>query len=245
MLFQLLWLLMADQAAPLSAQTSLAIVARSEGPSAPRYPVGSNLQVLTLSLQPLDRVVVIQQRGATELVGPGAFDLASSSPTQNLREAYASLLVGRAPRRTSFAGIRNIGQLSSLGLWHLDVDRTKVFCLPPGQPPTLWRERAPQQRQLAIWADASTAEQLKFDPWRSEALWPSALPTVGAVFVGDPIGLHHQVILKAVDVPIPGRPDEFAAQLAEAGCTEQLERLGSSLLQIQTQASRKKMSRPE
>lgn len=156
-------------AVPIAVQAQ-ALVLRSGGPSAGRYPPGSRTPPgATFNLRPGDSLSILAGGATRSFRGPGVFNATSPSGGGALR-AGARINTGAVRSGETAAG------RSRTDIWQYDVTKSGRACAVAGRPLMLWRPDATPTAQLTITPQVGDARTLAW-PAGSEAIaWPSDLP---------------------------------------------------------------------
>ncbi|MFZ4688430.1 MAG: hypothetical protein ACOYLS_04260 [Polymorphobacter sp.] len=207
------------------------IVVRAVGPSAVSYKPGQKLaDTATLVLKAGDQVTVLDAKGTRSFSGPGSFRFDTASASAETPTAFADLLTQKPERRARIGAVRGsagemTGPATPPGVWAIDVGASGTVCAIDPAKLSLWRAEPMAAGAVTITrtSDGKSAP-VAFAPGASIAAWPATLvPASGDQFrvsgAGAPATMTLRTVKGAASVDVLG------AELIDAGCMSQFERL--------------------
>ena len=226
-----------------------AIVVRSTGPSATKFPRGMKLAAgASISLQAGDVVTVLDRVGTRIYKGKATVAIDSqvlrdrglvpmlSRSLSNPRTIRAGAVRGGVP---AGRGSEDAAPMLPKSVWLADIDKGGKVCVPQGSGLYLWRgENAAQRLSWLSEGDGGAMVRLQFPPQASGISWPSgSLPLVaGRSYringdnAGDP-AVEFEVVNLAPDA-IPDSAAELGGLLLANGCAVQFDLLADSLVAV-------------
>lgn len=224
------------------AALAQAIVVRSTGPSATKYPKGMKLAAgAKVMLDAGDMVTVLDKAGSRVLRGKGSFAMDG----RVLRDRGIVPLLSRAlksPPAVRAGAVRGGASGGSAqsplpsSLWIADIDKSGKVCVPQGSDLYLWR--ATNDTRRFTWlgeADGGGTVRLAWPPRTSAISWPVAtLPLIaGRSYRSNDDGVADKWVdlelIQLAPEAIPQDADALAALLFERGCTVQFDMLAAAL----------------
>lgn len=209
-------------------------VVAASGPSASRYPVGTQItDTQRITLQTGDSITVLAEGRTRVLRGPGTFVLAQrSGRTDN--SALASLTTRRAAGQARVASSRGDGTpVRNPNLWYVDVAQNGTICLANADPVQLWRgdTDAAASYAMARRGAPDDAVTITFAQREMLGVWGGALQLrEGETYRIAPRGSAAAVEVRFVFLrEVPADGEALALALIENGCNVQLEQLAVAL----------------
>lgn len=160
-----------------TAASAQALILRSLGPSAGRYPPGSRTPPgATFNLRPGDSVSILAGGATRTFRGPGVFTATGPAAAGGVVTARINTGAVRGPGDTGPVRTRS-------DIWQYDVTRSGRACVLAGRPLTLWRPSAERAVQLTITPQAGQARTVAWAAGADTLVWPADLPvTAGASY---------------------------------------------------------------
>jgi hypothetical protein len=210
-----------------------AVVVRSTGPSMATYPQGKRLPAnAKVTLRTGDKVTVLDRAGTRVLSGPGSFTLDSSvARDQNTANRVSGVLAGGGGARPRTGAVRGVPRPvaampppSPDSVWYIDVSRGGAYCIAGTDSPVLWRPNRAEQAMGKLSDGRGKTVDVTWKAGNPLKQWPAQLPLVdGASYrFSDPVGPNVTITTHLIG-PIAGDDLAVAGQLADKGCTAQLD----------------------
>lgn len=218
-----------------------AMVVRSTGPSAAKYPVGKKFAAGDrVTLVAGDQIVLLDQGKTRTIARPGTHNVSASvGATQTLTSTMTRMIARDGGMRSRGGFTRGPNEPAAPAprapnLWVIDVREGGGFCVADPARLMVWRPDMAGDALLRVelGSDAAKAETLAFVDGQSYRRWPGdTLPLeAGASYrmSGAGLGAPVTISFQTLDA-VPGTPDAIAETLLAKGCTAQLARLVDAL----------------
>lgn len=214
-----------------------AMVVRSTGPSAAKYPVGKKLAANErVTLVAGDQLVLLDKGKTRTIARAGTHNVSANVTTNQTLTSTMTRMISRDGASRSRGGFtRGPGEsvdakVRAPNLWLIDVREGGNFCVSDPARLMFWRPDMAGDALLRVeaGADAAKAETLAFVDGQSYRRWPTdTMPLrfgekyrlAGAGAAG-PVSISFQQM-----EAIPETPDQIAETLLAKGCTAQFGRM--------------------
>jgi hypothetical protein len=226
-----------------SAALAQAMVVRSTGPSATKYPVGKKFAANErVTLVAGDQLVLIDKGKTRTLARPGTHNASSGVEANQTLTSTVTRMIARDGAMRSRGGFtRGPGETAGTAtevrapnLWLIDARHGGNFCVADPARLLVWRPEMSGDALLRIEVgnDASKAETLAFVDGQAYRRWPSETiaAQAGATYRlsgwgnGAPVSINFQML-----DALPETPEAIAEALLSKGCMGQLDRLVSAM----------------
>lgn len=230
-------------AALLASGTAFAqaMVVRSTGPSAAKYPVGKKFAAgERIVLVAGDQLVLLDKGKTRTIARPGTHNASAPVATAQTLSSTVTRMIARDGALRSRGGfIRGEDEpgdapVRAPSLWLIDVREGGEFCVADPARLLVWRPDMTGDALLRIEPQAADApeETLAFVDGQAYRRWPdgAAALRMGQSYRLSGAGLDASVTIRFQLLgPAPETPDAIAEALAAKGCTGQLARLVDAL----------------
>jgi hypothetical protein len=164
--------LLAMAAGELSAAAAQALILRSLGPSAGRYPPGTRTPPgASFVLRPGDSVSILANGTTRTFRGPGTFSANGAAAASGIASANVRRNTGAVRTGDNSEPVRVRSDI-----WQYDVTSSGRACILAGHPLTLWRPTSARTVQLSIMPQTGPVRTLGWSAGQSILAWPSDLP---------------------------------------------------------------------
>lgn len=205
------------------------VVVRSSGPSAERYPVGTQTSdTQRITLRAGDTITILLDSGTRVFQGPGTF-IPAQRRSRSGNAALASLTSRRGQARVAATRLTDDPPASSSpNLWDVDIAQVGTHCLQSDRNVgRLWRSDAESEQEVRVSdAAAVTVQFATFPAGEHLASLPEPLAPGPHYIAIDDVWMSRDFVL--ID-PVPQEPTELASALIANGCMTQLELLTDAL----------------
>ena len=223
------------------AAIAQAMVVRSTGPSAAKYPVGKKFAAGDrVTLVSGDQLVLLDKGKTRTIARAGTHNVSASVDTSQTLTSTMTRMISREGAMRSRGGFtRGPDETGDVpvrapNLWLIDVREGGNFCVADPARLLFWRPDMAGDALLRVEAgdDPAKAETLAFVDGQSYRRWPvDTMPLrfgesfrLSGARPGKPVSISFQPF-----EAIPDTPDKIAEALLAKGCTAQLARLVDAL----------------
>ena len=224
-----------------SAALAQAMVVRSTGPSATKFPVGKKFAAgERVTLVSGDQIVLLDKGKTRTIARPGTHNVSATvEASQTLSSTMTRMIAREGAMRSRGGFTRGPAEAADApvrapNLWVIDVREGGTFCVADPARLLFWRPDMAGDALLRVelGTDAAKAETLAFVDGQSYRRWPGdTLPLrTGERYRLSGAGLAAPVTISFLTLTaIPESPDQIAETLLAQGCTAQLGRLVDAL----------------
>lgn len=230
-------LLLLTAAFSSGAAFAQALIVRSTGPSAAKYPVGKKLGANErVTLVAGDQIILLDQGKTLTIARAGTHNVSAAVGTSQTMTSTVTRMIARDGGLRSRGGfIRGDNEVADAkirapNIWLVDVRDGGNFCVADPARLLLWRPDMTGDAALRVepGTGAGKAETLAFVDGQSFRRWPTDTVPLrfGETYRLSGTGTATPVAFRFVQMDaIPDAPDQIAEMLLAKGCTAQLARL--------------------
>jgi hypothetical protein len=221
-----------------SAALAQAMVVRSTGPSAAKYPVGKKFTVNErITLVAGDQLVLMDKGKTRTIAKPGTHNVSASVAATQTLTSTVTRMISRDGTMRSRGGLTRSAGTSAVpadtrapNLWLIDARVGGNFCVADPARLMFWRPDMTGDAALKLEADGAGAVQqtLAFVDGQAYRRWPAdVMPLkLGQPYRISGVGASKPVTMTFHQIEIAAdSPESIADALLAKGCSAQLERL--------------------